>query len=111
MSRGCARQESAFLLSSSMVLVLGMVFASQGFPPGSMSYNALVVLTAALVVGSAGAFIVLLVFEVFRSVKVLVGSTGAVAARCSTFDGSVIALLVLGEVATCQCSPDLWRYV
>lgn len=61
--------ESAFLLSSSMVLVLGMVFASQGFPQGSMSYNALVVLTAALVVGSAGAFIVLLVFEVFRSVK------------------------------------------
>ena len=31
-------QESAFLLASAAVLVLGMVFASQGFPPGTVGY-------------------------------------------------------------------------
>lgn len=63
-------QESAFLLASVAVLVLGMVFASKGFAPGSVGYIVLIVVTAALIVCSAGAFIVLLVFEVFRSIKV-----------------------------------------
>ena len=63
-------QESAFLLSAAVVLMLGMVFASKGFTPSSVGYKIFVVLTAALIVGSAGAFIALFVFEMLRTVKV-----------------------------------------
>jgi hypothetical protein len=63
-------QESAFLLSSMAVLMLGMVFASHGLHPGSVGYVLMNIVAAVIIVGSTGTFVVLLVFEVYRSVKV-----------------------------------------
>ncbi len=57
-------QESAFLITSILVLVLGMVFASKGFRPGSVGYILLNIVAAVVIVGSTGAFAILLGFEV-----------------------------------------------
>jgi ABC-type polysaccharide/polyol phosphate export permease len=57
-------QESTFLVASIVVLMLGMVFASKGFLPGSVGYVLLNVVAAVVIVGSCGLFLVLLGFEV-----------------------------------------------
>lgn len=65
-------QESAFLVTSVLVLELGMVFSSRGFPPGTVGYVLLNIITAAIILGSAASFIILLAFEVYRSIKLAV---------------------------------------
>jgi hypothetical protein len=64
-----AAQENAFLVTSTVILVLGMVFSSRGFAPGSSGYQVLTMLTALLVVGSCAIFLGLLTFEISRSAK------------------------------------------
>lgn len=63
-------QESAFLITSTMILMLGMVFSSRGFNPGSTGYTVLTLVTALLLTGSCIAFIILMCFEITRSAKV-----------------------------------------
>jgi hypothetical protein len=57
-------QESAFLLTSVLVLALGMVFASKGLRPNSVGYAILNLVAAVVIVCSTATFTVLLVFEV-----------------------------------------------
>jgi hypothetical protein len=57
----CAR---SFLISGVFILILGMVFTSNGFQPGTFSYNAFTTLAAMFIVGSTVVFASLLVFEV-----------------------------------------------
>ncbi len=57
-------------MASMGILVMGMVFTSASFPPGTVGYMLLTVVSAVVILGSTGAFAVLLVFEVYRSVKV-----------------------------------------
>ena len=61
--------ETAFLVASVTILILGMVFTSQGFTPGSTGYNLLTAAAVVIIVASTGAFLSLLTFEVFRSLK------------------------------------------
>jgi hypothetical protein len=61
--------ESSFLISAVTILMLGMVFSSKGFQPGSVGYNMLTFVTAALIVASSVIFASLLSFEVYRSLK------------------------------------------
>jgi hypothetical protein len=63
-------QESAYLVTSVVVLLLGMVFSSKGFPPGTTGYVILNIITAMAIVGSVGVLLFLLCFEVYRSIKV-----------------------------------------
>ncbi len=63
-------QERAYLVTSITVLLLGMMFTSRGFPPGTIGYNILSVVTAVLIVASVTVFVVLLCFEVYRSIRV-----------------------------------------
>jgi hypothetical protein len=63
-------QESAFLLTSVAVLLAGMVFTSRGFRPGSMGHTLLTVVAALVIVAAVASFVVLLCFEVYRSIKV-----------------------------------------
>jgi hypothetical protein len=86
-------QESAFLLASVAILMLGMVFASDGFTPGTVGYLLLNIVAAVIIVGSTGVFLLLLVFEVFRSVKVGVR-------RC---DGRVLLEPCPWQCQTLQC--------
>jgi hypothetical protein len=65
-----AVQESTFLVASILVLVMGMVFASQSFQHDSTAYVLLNVITAVVILGSTGSFAVLLAFEVYRSIRV-----------------------------------------
>jgi hypothetical protein len=58
--------ESSYLVTSVGILVLGMVFTSRGFPPGSFGFNALSVVATAWILGSTLVFVLLLVFEVRR---------------------------------------------
>ena len=57
-------QESTFLVASITVLVLGMVFASKGFQPGTLGYILMNVVAAVVIGGSCGLFLLLLGFEV-----------------------------------------------
>jgi hypothetical protein len=57
----CAR---SFLISGVFILILGMVFTSNGFQPDTFSYNAFTTLAAMFIVGSTVVFASLLVFEV-----------------------------------------------
>jgi hypothetical protein len=57
-------------VASNLVLMLGMVFASKGFLPGSRAYSLLTIVTGLLLVVSCLAFFVLLSFEAVRSTKV-----------------------------------------
>jgi hypothetical protein len=50
------------LLTSIAVLLLGMVFTSRGFPPGTLGFVVMNVVTAAVIVASVLAFAVLLCF-------------------------------------------------
>ncbi len=50
--------------------MLGMVFASRGFLPGTSSYTLMTFLTGLLIVASCAVFLVLLAFEAARSTKV-----------------------------------------
>lgn len=61
--------ECAFLITSVMVLMTGMLFASHGFPVGSVGYLLLNIVAAAFIVGSTLVFLLLLGFEVYRSIK------------------------------------------
>ena len=61
--------ESAFLIAASMILMLGMVFTSNGFTPGSVGYLFLTSVTFLFIVGSTTVFATLLSFEVYRSFK------------------------------------------
>ncbi len=61
--------ESAFLVTAVGVLVAGMVFASRGFDPQTIGYNVVNVITAVLILGSSVAFLTLLSFEIYRSIK------------------------------------------
>jgi hypothetical protein len=61
--------ECAFLITSVMVLMTGMFFASHGFPVGSVGYLLLNIVAAAFIVGSTLVFLLLLGFEVYRSIK------------------------------------------
>lgn len=63
------RLESAFLIISALVLMAGMVFESRGFAPGTPGYVILTALTATLIIASSATFVVLLVFEGYRSVR------------------------------------------
>lgn len=60
------------MLTSIAVLLLGMVFTSRGFPPGTLGFVVMNIVTATVIVASVLAFAVLLCFEVYRSIKVLV---------------------------------------
>jgi hypothetical protein len=57
-------------VASVLVLVMGMVFASQSFRADTASFVLLNIATAAVIIGSTGSFVVLLVFEVYRSIRV-----------------------------------------
>jgi hypothetical protein len=57
-------------VASVFVLVMGMVFASQSFKADSVSSILLSLVTAAVIIGSTGCFLVLLAFEVYRSIRV-----------------------------------------
>lgn len=52
------------------MLLVGLVFTSRGFVPGSVGYVLLTIVAAALIIVSVGVFAALLCFEVYRSVKV-----------------------------------------
>ncbi len=60
--------QSAFLVSSVVILMTGLVFMSRGFSPGSVGYNGMTTLVAALVVVSVVAFVAFVGFEVYRSI-------------------------------------------
>lgn len=64
------RRLCTFLITSTLILMLGMVFSSRGLQPGTPAYQAFTAVTAVLVVSSCFAFLLLLVFEVARSPKV-----------------------------------------
>jgi hypothetical protein len=89
-------QESAFLLASIAVLLLGMVFTSRGFPVGSFGYAVINALTLTTIVVSVITFAVLLTFEVYRSVKVRAEcpvslcelQDSVIAALCNCFESS-----------------------
>ena len=51
-------------MASIIVLMRGMVFASKGLLPGTVGYLLLNVVTAVVIVGSCGLFLLLLGFEV-----------------------------------------------
>ena len=61
--------ETAFLIASIVILILGMVFTSQGFTPGSTGYNILTAVAVVIIVTSTSVFVSLLTFEVYRSLK------------------------------------------
>ncbi len=61
--------ESCFLVSANLVLMAGMVFSSGGFTRGSTGYTLMTIAVAATILGSTGVFLVLLIFEIYRSVK------------------------------------------
>jgi hypothetical protein len=61
--------ETSFLLTSVCILVLGMMFSSRGFPPGSTGISILTALTIVLILASFASFSTLLVFEVYRSFR------------------------------------------
>lgn len=63
-------QECTFLITSTLVLMLGMVFSSRGFSPGTPGYQAFTMVTGVLVISSCLVFLLLLLFEVARSSKV-----------------------------------------
>jgi hypothetical protein len=60
--------ESGFLISSSCVLLSGMVFSSRGFPPGSVGYQFLVVICITIIFVATATFTGLLGFEMYRSI-------------------------------------------
>ena len=61
--------ETAFLTTSIVILMLGMVFTSQGFPAGSVGYDILTAVAVVIIVLSTAVFMSLLAFEVYRSLK------------------------------------------
>ena len=61
--------ETAFLMAAIVILILGMVFTSQGFPAGSVGYDILTAIAIIIITTSSGVFASLLVFEVYRSLK------------------------------------------
>jgi hypothetical protein len=61
--------ESCFLVSANLVLMAGMVFSSGGFARGTTGYTLMTIAVAVTIIGATGAFLVLLTFEVYRSVK------------------------------------------
>ena len=61
--------ESAFLIAANVILMLGMVFTSNGFAVGSVGYTALTVVTFMFIIGCCVVFGALLSFEVYRSFK------------------------------------------
>ncbi len=61
--------ESAFLVSGIVILILGMVFSSDGFTPGSFGYDTLAAITSIIILTSSASFGLLLTFEVYRSLK------------------------------------------
>lgn len=60
--------QSAFLISSVVILMTGLVFMSRGFSSGSVGYNAMTAVVAVLVVVSVVAFVAFVGFEVYRSI-------------------------------------------
>ena len=61
--------ESSFLISAVLIMMLGMVFSSNGIAAGSALYALLAGVTATIIVVAIASFAVLMVFEVFRSLK------------------------------------------
>jgi hypothetical protein len=61
--------ESCFLVSANLVLMAGMVFSSGGFTRGTTGYTLMTIAVAVTIIGATGAFLALLTFEVYRSVK------------------------------------------
>jgi hypothetical protein len=61
--------ESSFLLSSFLILVLGMVFSSRGFADGSAALRILTTVTIVLIVTAVVSFLTLLAFELYRSFR------------------------------------------
>jgi hypothetical protein len=61
--------EGCFLASAVLILVAGMVFTSGGFPPGSTGYNLLSFVVALTILTATLAFLLLLMFEIYRSLK------------------------------------------
>ncbi len=61
--------EGCFLASAVVILVAGMVFTSGGFAPGTTGYNLLSFAVALTIIVATLAFMVLLGFEIYRSVK------------------------------------------
>ena len=61
--------ESSFLISAVLIMMLGMVFSSNGIVAGSALYALLAGATASIIVVSISSFAVLMVFEVYRSLK------------------------------------------
>jgi hypothetical protein len=61
--------EGCFLASAVVILVAGMVFTSGGFAPGTTGYNLLSIALALTIIVATLAFMMLLGFEIYRSVK------------------------------------------
>jgi hypothetical protein len=61
--------EGCFLVSAVLILVAGMVFTSGGFPPGSTGYRLLSIVVALTIIVATLAFLLLLGFEIYRSLK------------------------------------------
>jgi hypothetical protein len=61
--------ESCFLVSATLVLMAGMVFSADGFTRGSTGYTLLTVLVMVVLIGTTASFSALLLFEIYRSVK------------------------------------------
>jgi hypothetical protein len=62
--------ETTFLVIAITILLIGMVFFSRGFVPGSIGYMLLTAIAASIISLSTSAFVILLAFEVYRSLKV-----------------------------------------
>ncbi len=61
--------ENCFLVSATLILMVGMVFSADGFTRGSSAYTLLTVFVVIVLVGATASFSVLLLFEIYRSVK------------------------------------------
>jgi hypothetical protein len=61
--------ESTYLISGMVVLLAGLVFNGGGFRVGSVPYQMLTVVVAAVVVGATVAFVILLAVELYKSFR------------------------------------------
>jgi hypothetical protein len=61
--------ESTYLISGMVVLLAGLVFNGGGFRVGSVPYQMLTVVVAAVVIGATIAFVVLLAVELYKSFR------------------------------------------
>lgn len=63
--------ESSFIVCSNLILMAGIMFTSSAFPVGSVGYDAMSVVVSILIVSCMALFVCLLVFEVYRSVRLI----------------------------------------